>query len=91
MNDLQRRLAQMTEDERYRLLNWLALNHPDAVVRGLVRPSAHLENAAITWRINQPAEDPVPPADHPGELAVPDRDGERTSERVTCTTQGGTQ
>lgn len=37
MNDLQKMLAELTDGQRWRLIAWIAQEHPDVVIRALSR------------------------------------------------------
>lgn len=55
MNEAQNKVAELGEAERWRLLSWLAIYHPAAVLAGLNRKgAAPLENVAITWKVREP-------------------------------------
>jgi hypothetical protein len=59
VNEAQKKIAEMTEAERWRLLSWLAVHHPAAVLAGLNRRGAEpLANAAIGWKVSEPEPDP---------------------------------
>jgi hypothetical protein len=55
VDELQKKVASLTESERWRLLSWLAVHYHAGVLAGLGRLGGEpLETAAITWKINEP-------------------------------------